>query len=78
VFAVVEAAVVLMALRSWLKSGRWTIPFLCDMAIAIPAALIVSPAGPTIGGLTTTYLLVLTVGATVAAILVARRTPSPR
>jgi hypothetical protein len=77
VFAFVEAAVVLVALRGWLKSGRWTLPFLADLAIAIPAALIVSPAGPTIGDVATTYLLVLAVSAFVTAILVARR-PSKR
>lgn len=70
VFAVVEAAVVLSALRSWLKSGRRTLPFLCDLAVAIPTALIVSPAGPTIGDLTSGFLMVLAACSIVAALLV--------
>jgi hypothetical protein len=74
-FALIEAAAVPIAVRGWLRSGRWTIPFLCDLTIAIPAALVISPAGPALGGLTTPYLAVLAVGASMAALAVLRRTP---
>jgi hypothetical protein len=74
-FECLAAAALLITLRGWLRSGRWTIPFVCDLAIAIPAALIVSPAGPQLGSLTMTYLAGLAMTASVAAVAVLRRTP---
>lgn len=56
-FAVAYAAVVLLALRTWTRSGRWTLPFICDVGVVVPALLLVSPAGPEMGELTTAYLV---------------------
>lgn len=74
-FAVGAAALVLLTLRVWLRSGRWTLPFICDVGILILALLLVSPAGPTVGGLTTVYLVILACAATFAALAIVRDRP---
>jgi len=57
---IVAAGAVLLALRTWGRTDRWTLPFLCDLGVGAIAILLVSPVGPVVGGLTTLYLLGLT------------------
>lgn len=75
VVGVVCAILVLLSLRAWLRSGRWTLPFICDVGVVIPALLLVSPAGPTMGGLTTAYLFVLALVAAAGALALTRGRP---
>lgn len=74
-FAVAYAAVVLLALRTWTRSGRWTLPFICDVGVVVPALLLVSPAGPEMGELTTAYLVLLACSAAIAGLVIVRDRP---
>lgn len=72
IFVLAEAAAVLLALRTWLRSRRWTLLFLTDLIVAIPAMIIASPFGPSVGDLTAAFLAILATCSIVAALLALR------